>query len=48
MKYRVTFKKAADQELAAIWIAAADRNAVTIASFELQLLLETKPLKAGE
>lgn len=48
MKYRVTFLKAADQELADIWLTAADRTAVTIASFQLQQLLELRPLKAGE
>jgi hypothetical protein len=48
MKYRVTFLKVADQELADIWLNAADRTAVTIASFQLQQLLELRPLKAGE
>lgn len=40
--------QAADGELAAIWIAADDRGAVTTAAREIERLLADAPLSHGE
>lgn len=48
MKYSVACTPAADGELAAIWIAAQDREAVTIAAREIDRVLADAPLTHGE
>ena len=48
MKYDVIWNPAAEADLAAAWLAAADRNAATAASFEIDRRLETSPLGFGE
>jgi len=48
MKYQVAWTKTAEQHLAAIWLAAANRNAVTQAAYRLEELLQTSPLSLGE
>lgn len=48
MKYSVMCTQAADGELAAIWIAADDRGAVTTAAREIERLLADAPLSHGE
>lgn len=44
----VEFETAADNDLAAIWMAAPDRNAVTNASNELDQAMADDPLTLGE
>lgn len=46
--YDVDFETAADNDLAAIWLAASDRNAVTEASNELDEAMADDPLTLGE
>lgn len=48
MRYTVACTKAADGELAAIWIAAEDREAVSIAAHEIERALHEAPLDHGE
>lgn len=48
MKYSVTCTRGADGELAAIWIAADDRGAVTTAAQEIERVLADAPLSHGE
>jgi plasmid stabilization system protein ParE len=48
MKYQVAWVQTAEQHLAATWLAAADRNAVTRAAYRLDKLLEVNPLSLGE
>ena len=48
MNYRVDWEPLAEQELAAIWNAAPDRNAVTAAASSLDRLLAHDPLRLGE
>jgi hypothetical protein len=38
----------AEQRLAAVWLAAHDRNAVTKAAYEIDLVLEMFPNAVGE
>ena len=45
MRYTVTSIPAADEELAAIWADAADRDAVTRVAHEIDRLLCTDPLR---
>ncbi len=48
MKYTVVWKPHAEQELAAIWNEATDRNALTAAAHQLDQILKTNPEEAGE
>ena len=48
MSYQVVWLPAALEELAAIWIAAADRTSVTVASHAIDERLTTNPLIEGE
>lgn len=48
MNYDVEYEKAAEDDLAAIWIAASDRTAVTNASAELDDAMADDPLTLGE
>lgn len=47
MIYTVVWKPSAKQDLAAIWMAASNRNAVTTASHRIDVLLETDPDTRG-
>jgi hypothetical protein len=46
MKYKVAWTAAALSQLANIWLDAADANAVTAASRQIDLALEDNPLDA--
>lgn len=48
MKYAVTWKDKAEQELAAIWTASGDQDAVTRAADVLDRVLGHAPLRVGE
>jgi hypothetical protein len=48
MKYTVVWIPDAEQELAAIWMAAPDRNAVTAAAHIIDTLLREDPETRGE
>lgn len=48
MKWTVTYRPSARDELATIWIDALDRNAVTAAAKALEAQLQADPLNAGE
>lgn len=48
MTYNVTWIPVAEQELAAAWLASADRNAVTAAAHRLDGRLRSDPLHMGE
>jgi hypothetical protein len=47
VNYAVTWTPNAEQELAAVWLAAADRNAVTVASHRLDQDLADDPFGIG-
>jgi plasmid stabilization system protein ParE len=47
MTFTVNWTEAALQQLAAIWLAAADRNAVTVASEEIDRELRVDPDTLG-
>jgi hypothetical protein len=44
----VVWMQGAQQDLAAIWMAATDRNAVTRASHQIDLALATSPNTVGD
>jgi hypothetical protein len=48
MRYTVLWTPTAEQELAAIWTASADRSAVTAASKEIDRTLSVDPELKGE
>ena len=48
MSYEVIWRRAAENELAAIWMNSGDRDAVTRASAILDRLLEDEGPNAGE
>jgi plasmid stabilization system protein ParE len=48
MKYVVRWNRSAERELAEIWVAAANRNAVTSAAREVDRLLRFQPGEQGE
>jgi plasmid stabilization system protein ParE len=48
MKYTVVWRPNAEQDLATIWNAAADRNAVAAASNRIDYLLARNPHGVGE
>ena len=48
MNYRVTWNPPAEGDLAAIWVAAVDRRAVTDAAAQIDALLAYAPLALGE
>lgn len=48
MKYTVLWTNGAERDLAAIWFAAEDRDAITRASHELDKRLENDPPMHGE
>jgi len=48
MNYAVIMRKTAEEELAAVWNDAADRNAVTYAMDEIERRLRRDPLGLGE
>jgi len=47
MNYTVVWGPRVEQMLAAVWLASVDRNAVTRASEEIDLLLRGDPLRVG-
>lgn len=47
MKYRVVYDRAAEQELAEVWLQSANRNGVTSASAWLDVKLQFRPLTIG-
>lgn len=48
MSYRVRWRRKAKQGLAAVWLAASERNEVTAAAHRIEALLRRDPLSAGE
>ena len=48
MKWTVVYRPAAADELAAIWLKATDRNAITVAANAIDLRLQEDPMTAGE
>jgi hypothetical protein len=48
MNYTVVWVPPAEEELATIWLAAADQAAVTAAVYRLEQRLSRDPLHAGE
>lgn len=48
MKYSVIWKRSAENDLASIWIAAANRQAITDAVEALEREAATNPLNLGE
>ena len=48
MKYRVAWTEPAEEELAAVWLAATDRSAVTKMTNYYERLLSFDPLNVGE
>lgn len=48
MKYQVIWQPVAEDELAAIWLAAADRNAVSEAAVWFDSRLSRQPMTLGE
>jgi hypothetical protein len=48
MNYEVRWKRTARDELAAAWLAAADRGAVTAAAHQVDLMLQRNPESCGE
>lgn len=48
MRFTVTFTPTCEQDLAAAWLAAADRRAVTAAASRIEHLLAADPLAVGE
>ena len=48
MNYTVTWKPSAEQDLARLWLAAADRQAVADAANRIDALLQTDAEQRGE
>lgn len=48
MKYTVVYVPSAEDQLAEIWMAATDREAVTVASDRIDRTLADDPVDAGE
>jgi hypothetical protein len=48
MKFQVFWVPEAEEELAAIWLSAADRNAITTAAHVVDSVLRMNPEDAGE
>jgi hypothetical protein len=48
MSYHVTWKPAAEQHLADLWLNAPDRKAISAASDALEVDLRRDPLNVGE
>ena len=48
MKYTVIWTRLAEGQLAAIWVAASDRRAVTAAANKIDTLLSSDPDSQGE
>ena len=48
MSYRVRWRRKAKEALAAVWLAASDRNEVTAAAHRIEVLLRRDPLSSGE
>lgn len=48
MNYTVDWLKEALDQLAAVWVAASDRDAVSSASHELEQVIGRRPLGFGE
>lgn len=48
MTYTVIWTPQAEQHLASVWIAAADRSEVAAAAYELERDLKRDPLEQGE
>jgi hypothetical protein len=48
VNYNVRWRRAARDQLAAAWITAADRSALTAAANRVDRLLERDPLDCGE
>lgn len=47
MRYTVTWTKSADGDLAEVWIASADRGAVSAAASEVDRVLRDDPERKG-
>ena len=48
MTHTVVWAESAAEELAAIWLAASDRDVVTAAARDVDEMLRTMPAEAGE
>ena len=48
MTFSIFWKPDAEEHLAAVWLSAPDRNAVTRDAHELELVLEVFPSAVGE
>lgn len=48
MNYTVLWTRGAEEQLARIWMEAADRNAVRMAADTIEELLQNNPLEQGE
>ena len=48
MNWTVIWRPSAEQQLAQLWVSAADRNAVTAAANQIDAELQHDPLSAGE
>lgn len=48
MRYHIVWQPQAEQQLAAIWLASADRGQVTAASHRIEQLIGTDPWHQGE
>jgi hypothetical protein len=46
--FQVIWLSRAEQRLAAVWLASANRNAVTDAAYQIDLVLDMFPNSAGE
>jgi hypothetical protein len=48
MTFTVLWTPAAEQELAAVWLSASDRNAINSAAHTIDALLRVDPQRRGE
>ena len=48
MNYTVTWLASAEQELAALWVDAANRVVITTAAHQIEALLRSRPGRVGE
>jgi plasmid stabilization system protein ParE len=48
MSYSVTWTPSAERDLTAVWLAAPDPAAVTLAAHQIERRLKVSPLDAGE
>ncbi len=48
MKWTVAYRRSARNDLAALWVSAGDRAAVTAAANQIDVMLANDPLGVGE